>query len=42
MKFRENFDKIGSLKVIDNLDKNGNGGMNASDMTFLDNLFKKT
>jgi hypothetical protein len=41
MKFRENFEKIGNLNVIDNLDKNGNGGVNASDMTFLINLFTK-
>jgi len=41
MKFRENFEKIGNLNVIDNLDKNGNGGMNTSDMTVLNNLFTK-
>jgi hypothetical protein len=39
MKFRDNVEVIGNLKIVDNLDKNGNGGMNASDWTFLNQFF---
>jgi len=39
MKFRDNFEVIGNLKIVDNLDKNGNGGMNASGWTFLNQFF---
>lgn len=39
MKFRENFEVIGNLKIVDNLDKNGNGGMNASDLSFIKDFF---
>lgn len=39
MKFRDNFEIIGNLKIVDNLDKNGNGGMNASDWDFLKDFF---
>ena len=35
IKFRDNLELIGNLKIVDNLDKNGNGSMNASDWTFL-------
>ncbi|GAB3720702.1 hypothetical protein [Flavobacterium koreense] len=41
MKFRENFELIGNLKIVDNLDKNGNGGMNASDWSFIKDFFAK-
>lgn len=40
MKFRDNFEFIGSLKIVNNLDKNGNGSMNASGWTFLDQFFR--
>lgn len=39
MKFRDNFEIIGNLNIVDNLDKNGNGGTNASDWDFLKDLF---
>jgi len=39
MKFRDNLEVIGNLKIVDNLDKNGNGGMNASSWTFLNQFF---
>ena len=39
MSFRDNFELIGNLVIITNLDKNGNGSMNASDMDVLNNLF---
>lgn len=39
LKFRENFELIGNLNIVDNLDKNGNGSMNSSAMEVLDNLF---
>ena len=39
MKFRDNCDVLGNLKIVDNLDKNGNGSMNASDWTFLNKFF---
>ena len=35
MKFRDNFEIIGNLKIVDNLDNNGNGGMNPSDWSFI-------
>jgi len=35
IKFRDDFEVIGNLKIVDNLDKNGNGGMNASDLNFI-------
>ncbi len=39
MKFRDNFEIIGNVKIVDNLDKNGNGSMNASGLTFLNQFF---
>ena len=42
MKFRDNFEVIGNLKIVNNLDKNGNGSMNASDWTFLNQFFSDT
>ena len=39
MRFRDNFELISNLKIVNNLDKNGNGGMNASGMEVLNNLF---
>lgn len=39
MKFRDNFELIGNLKIVDNLDKNGNGGMNASDWNYIKDFF---
>jgi hypothetical protein len=39
IKFHERFELIGNLNIIDNLDMNGNGGMNSSAMDVLDNLF---
>lgn len=39
MKFRENIEVIGNLKIADNLDKNGNGGMNASDWNYIKDFF---
>ncbi|WP_125047745.1 hypothetical protein [Pontibacter arcticus] len=39
MKFQDNFEIIGSLKIVDNLDKNGNGSMNASDWDYLTDFF---
>ena len=41
IKFRDNFELIGNLKIVDNLDKNGNGSMNASDWTFLNQFLWK-
>ena len=39
MKFRDNLEIIGNIKIVDNLDKNGNGSMNASDWAFLNEFF---
>jgi hypothetical protein len=39
MKFRDNFELIGNLKIVDNLDKNGNGSMNASDWNYIKDFF---
>lgn len=39
MKFRDYFEIIGNIKIVDNLDKNGNGGMNASDFNFIKDFF---
>jgi hypothetical protein len=39
MKFRDNFEIIGNLKIVDNLDNNGNGGMNPSDWSFITDFF---
>jgi hypothetical protein len=39
MKFRDNFEVIGNLKIIDNLDKTGNGGMNASAWNTINDFF---
>lgn len=39
MTFRDNFELICNLDIVDNLDKNGNGGMNTSALHALDDLF---
>lgn len=39
MKFRDNFEIIGNLKIVNNLDKNCNGSMNASAWEFLRDFF---
>ncbi|MBE8712825.1 hypothetical protein [Sphingobacterium hungaricum] len=39
MKFRHNFEVIGDLKIVENLDKNGNGGMNVSDWNLIKDFF---
>ncbi len=39
MSFRDKFELISNLPVLENLDLNGNGGMNASDLNILDDLF---
>lgn len=39
VKFHDNFELIGNLEIVSNLDKNGNGGMNASDWTYLNKFF---
>jgi hypothetical protein len=39
MKFRANFELIGNLEIVDNLDKNGSGSMNASGWDFLQDFF---
>jgi len=39
LKFRDNFELISYLKIVDNLDKNGNGSMNASDWEFIKDFF---
>lgn len=39
MKFRDNMEYIGNITIVDHLDKNGNGSMNASDWTFLRDFF---
>ncbi|NTS42889.1 hypothetical protein HRG84_18520 [Flavisolibacter sp. BT320] len=41
MKFRGNFELIGCLKVVDQVDKHGSGGMNASDWNFLQEFFNE-
>lgn len=39
MKFRDNFNLIGNIKLVNNLDKNGNGSMNSSGWSFLKDFF---
>ena len=39
MKFRDNVELVGNVNIIDNLDKNGRGGLNASDWSFLTDFF---
>ncbi|WP_418360286.1 hypothetical protein [Sphingobacterium detergens] len=39
MKFRDNFEVIGTLNIIDYLDKNGNGGMNISHWESIKDFF---
>ena len=41
MKFRDNMEYIGRLNIIDNLDKNGNGSVNASNLDFLKDFFNE-
>ncbi|WP_293953802.1 MULTISPECIES: hypothetical protein [unclassified Sphingobacterium] len=40
MKFRDNFEIIGTLNVIDHLDKNGNGSMNISNWELIKDFFQ--
>lgn len=39
LKFRDNLEFIGNLNIVENLDKNGNGSMNASDWEFIKDFF---
>jgi len=39
MKFRDKMELIGNLDIVDNLDKNGSNGVNASDWNVLNELF---
>ncbi|WP_114940506.1 hypothetical protein [Mucilaginibacter endophyticus] len=39
LKFKDKMMLIGNLKIINNLDKNGNGGVNASSWSFLQGFF---
>ncbi len=39
LKFRDNFELIGNIEIINNLDKNGNGSMNSSSWESLNNVF---
>ncbi|WP_299436860.1 hypothetical protein [uncultured Aquimarina sp.] len=39
MSFRDKFELISNLPILKNLNKNGNGGMNASELNILDNFF---
>lgn len=41
MKFRDNFEFVGNVEIINHLDKNGNGGMNASDWNYLQDFFNE-
>jgi hypothetical protein len=41
MKFRDKFEYIGNINIVDNLENNGNGSMNASDWTFLKEFFNE-
>lgn len=41
LKFRDNFELISNLKIVENLDKNGNGSMNASAWEFIKDFFAK-
>jgi hypothetical protein len=38
-KTRDNFEVIGNLNIVDNLDKNGNGSINVSDWLYLNQFF---
>jgi hypothetical protein len=39
IKFRDNFETIGNIEIFDHLDLNGNGGVNASSWSFLQDFF---
>lgn len=39
MKIRANFEILGNLNIVSNLDKNGNGGLNASNWNVLRDFF---
>lgn len=41
MKFRDNFEFTGNLKIVNNIDKNGNGGVNSSSWEYLKHLFNE-
>ncbi|MFY7788277.1 MAG: hypothetical protein ACOVQA_10425 [Thermoflexibacteraceae bacterium] len=41
LKFRNNFEFVGNLNIVDNLDKNGNSGVNASSWDFLTDFFSE-
>jgi hypothetical protein len=39
MKFRDKVELVGNIDIVDNLDKNGSGSLNASDWGFLTDFF---
>lgn len=39
LKFKDNFEFIGNVNIINNLDKNGNGSMNASNWRLIKDFF---
>ena len=39
MRFRDKMELVGNVNIVDNLDKNGRGGVNASDWNFLTDFF---
>ena len=41
MKFRDNFELIGNLRIVENLDKNGDGCVNSSSWNFLKDFFNE-
>lgn len=41
LKFRDNIVKVGNISIVDNLDKNGNGGMNTSSWDSLYDFFNE-
>jgi hypothetical protein len=41
MKFRDNLEILTNVQIVDNLDKNGNGSLNASDWNFLQVFFNQ-
>ncbi len=41
MGFRDNMTFMGNINIVDHLDKNGNGGLNASSWNFLQDFFQK-
>lgn len=41
IKFRDHFEFIGNLKIVNNIEKNGNGGLNASSWDYLRDFFNE-